>query len=102
LRLDDGQFALRPLQPRASPFGIASAVVVDSAPGRLYPVSCALQVGDGVLPRLRPHAFFARSLRRPPDEDGGLELPPSRHHATPTIPGIPTKHIRRGFVSVSR
>jgi hypothetical protein len=44
--------------------------------GRRYPVSCALQVGDGVLPRLRPHAFFARSLRRPPDEDGGLELPP--------------------------
>ena len=43
--------------------------------------------------------FFARSLRRPPDEDGGLELPPSRHRATPTIPGIPTKHIRRGFVS---
>jgi hypothetical protein len=27
LRLDDGQFELRPLQPRASPVGIASAVI---------------------------------------------------------------------------
>jgi len=31
LRLVDGQFELRPLQPRASPVGIASAIVVDSA-----------------------------------------------------------------------
>ena len=46
--------------PGRPPFGIASAVVVNSALGRRYPVSCALQVGDGVLPRLRPHAFFAR------------------------------------------
>jgi hypothetical protein len=84
---------------RASPVGIASAVIVDSALRRRYPVSCALQVGDGVLPRLRPHACLARSLRRPSDADGRLELPPNRHRATPIIQGFPTKHIRRGFMS---
>src|ERR1700693_3712752 len=30
--------------------------------------------GNGVLPRLRPRAFLAQSLRRPSDEDGRLEL----------------------------
>ena len=74
LRLDDGQFELRPLKPRASPVGIATAVVVDSALRRRYPVSCALQVGNGLLPRLRLGAFLARSLRHPPGEDGRLEL----------------------------
>ncbi len=89
LRLDDGQFELCPLQPRVSPVGIATAVVVDSALRRRYAVSCALQVGNGVLPGLRPRAFLARSLRRPPGEDGRLELLPSRHRATPIIPAEP-------------
>ena len=48
---------------------------------RRYPVSCALPVSNGVLPRLRPRAFLARCLRRPPGEDGRLEL--LRHGATP-------------------
>src|SRR5262245_51071888 len=65
------------------------AVVVDSALRRRYPVSCALQVGNGVLPRLRARAFLARSLRRPPGEDGRLELLPSRHWATPIFPADP-------------
>jgi phosphoglycerate dehydrogenase-like enzyme len=68
------QLEPRPLQPRASPVGIARVVVVNSALRRLYPVSRALQVGNGVLARLRPHAFPARSLRHPPGEDGCLGL----------------------------
>jgi tetratricopeptide (TPR) repeat protein len=83
LRLDDVQFELRPLQPRASPAWIVCAVVVESALRRLYPVSCALQIGNGVLPRLRPRAFPARSLRRHPGENGRLELLRGRHWATP-------------------
>ena len=78
---------------RSNPARPATAVVVDSALRRRYPVSCALQVGDGVLPRLRPRAFLARSLRRPPGEDGRLELLPSRHRATPIIPADPANHI---------
>jgi hypothetical protein len=39
-------------------------------------------VGNDVLPRLRPRAFAARSFRRPFDEDGRLELLPSRYRAT--------------------
>src|SRR4029450_8490569 len=80
---------------------IVRAVVVDSALRRRYPVSCALQVGNSVLPRLRSGAFLARSLRRPPGEDGRLELLPSRHWATPIFPpGIPPlKHIRRSVAS---
>jgi hypothetical protein len=46
----------------------------DSTLCRRYPASCALQVGNGVLPRLRLGGFLARSLRRPPVEDGRLEL----------------------------
>ena len=48
-----------------------------------YPGSCALQVGNGVLPWPRPRAFPAPSLRRPPREDGCRELLCSRHLATP-------------------
>ena len=44
--------------PIISEVGKLEPVVVDLALRRRYPVSCALQVGDGVLPRLRPHAFF--------------------------------------------
>jgi len=47
------------------------------------------QVGNGVLPGLRPRAFLARSLRRPPGEDGRLEPLPSRHRANPIIPADP-------------
>src|SRR6266404_5806332 len=86
---------------RASPVGIALVVVVNSALRRRYPVSCALQVGNGVLPRPRPRAFLARSLRRPPGEDGRLELLPSRHWGHSEFPGRipPIKHIRRGVAS---
>ena len=62
--------------------GLLVRSLFDSALRRRYPVSCALQVGNGILPRLRPRASLARSLRRSPDEDGRLELPPSRHRAT--------------------
>jgi pimeloyl-ACP methyl ester carboxylesterase len=41
LRLDDGQLELRPLQPCASPVGIAATVVFDAALRRCYPVACA-------------------------------------------------------------
>jgi hypothetical protein len=101
LRLDDGQFELRPLQPRASPVEIATAVVVDSALRRRYPVSCALQVGNGVLPRRRPRAFLARSLRRPPGARmaalSGFPVAIVPLRLSQRIP--PIKHIRRGFVS---
>jgi hypothetical protein len=42
LRLDDGQFALRSFQPRASSVRNVQALVVYSALHRRYPVSCAL------------------------------------------------------------
>jgi hypothetical protein len=59
-----------------------------------------LQAGNGALPRLRPGGFLARSLRRPPGEDGRLELLPSHHRATRLSLRIqPIKHIKRGFVS---
>jgi DNA-binding transcriptional MerR regulator len=91
-----GRMDLEGHEPRASPVGIASAVVIDSALRRRYPVSCALQVGNGVLPRLQPRAFLARSLRRPPGEDGRLELLPSRYRALRLSQRIPPiKHIRR-------
>src|SRR5262249_28045798 len=76
-------FELRPLQSRASPVAIARVVVVNSALRRRYPVSCALQVGNGVLPWPRPRAFPAPSLRRSPREDGCLELLCGRHLAAP-------------------
>ncbi len=60
---------------------ISKVVVVNSALRRLYPVSCAL--GNGVLPWPRPRAFPARSLRRPPSEDGCRELLCGRRLATP-------------------
>jgi hypothetical protein len=58
LRLDDGQFALRSFQPRASWVRNVQALVVYSALCRRYPVSCALQIGDGVLARLWPRFFL--------------------------------------------
>src|SRR2546421_8035738 len=58
LRLDVGQFEPRTLQPRAPSVGIVRVVVVNAALCRLYPVSCALQVDQGVLARFRARAFF--------------------------------------------
>src|SRR5262245_11825217 len=39
-----------------------------------YPVLCALQIGNGVLPRLRPCAFPSPSFRRCPPEQAPSEL----------------------------
>src|SRR5688572_30588175 len=89
LGLDEVQLELRSLQPRASPVRIVRAVVVDSALRGLNSVSCALKVGNGVLARLRPRAFPARSLRRPPGEDGRLELLRWRHWPTPVFRADP-------------
>jgi hypothetical protein len=47
--------------PACPLLGPPSAVVVDSTLRRRYPISCALQVGNGVLPRLR----LVRFLRGP-------------------------------------
>src|ERR1019366_6428031 len=91
-------------QPHASPVGIVRAVVVESALRRLYPVSCALQIGNGVLPRLRSRAFPARSLRRHPGENGRLELLRGRHWATPIylrLGTVPRLQSRRGTVSAT-
>jgi hypothetical protein len=48
--------------------------------------SRALQVGNGVLPRLRPLAFRARSLRGPPGEDGRLAWASKTRRVTTTDP----------------
>jgi hypothetical protein len=80
--LDRGHHSRRP-RKRASPVAIARVVVVNSALRRRYPVACALQVGNGVLPWPRPRAFPAPSLRRAPREDRCLELLCGRHLATP-------------------
>ena len=85
--------------PRASPVGLARVVVVDPALGRLYPVSCALQVSDGILPRLRPRAFPARSLRRPPNADGCLKLVSGPHWVLPIFRADRTKPNIFGAVS---
>ena len=76
LQLDVRQCELRLLQPRVSPVGTAFCGRCGEFDElrRRYPASCALQVGNGVLPRLRLGGFLARSLRRPPVEDGRLEL----------------------------
>ena len=41
------------------PVGIARVVVGNSSLRRFYPVLCALQIGNGVLPRFRPCVSFA-------------------------------------------
>jgi hypothetical protein len=51
-------------------------------------ISCALQIGDGVLARLRPRAFFPRSLRLLSGEDNGLRLVPGRHLIIPADPPL--------------
>jgi len=88
LRLNDGQFALRSSQPRASSVRNVQALVVYSALCRRYPVSCALQIGDGVLARLWPRTFFPRSLRLLSGEDNGLDLVSSRDLIIPADPPV--------------
>src|SRR6266513_2543963 len=85
------QFALGALQPRATA-GPVGAVSVQSTLRRLHAVPCAIEVGYGVLARLRPRALLARPFRRPPFhlcEDGRPELLPGRHCITEvsTAPG---------------
>jgi hypothetical protein len=59
-----------------------AALVVDSALRRCDAISCALQIGDGVLARLWSRAFLPGSLRQLSGEDNGLDLVPSRHRAS--------------------
>jgi hypothetical protein len=50
-------YSRRPLQPCASPNGIARLLVLNSTLHRRYTISCTLQVGNGVLSRLRSRTF---------------------------------------------
>src|SRR5262249_32086368 len=86
LGLDNRQFELCALQPCSSPSGIAAVVVSYSALGGRYPVSCAVQVANGVLPRLGPRAFLPWSFSRPPGGNDRSELLPGRHSAFVAIP----------------
>src|SRR5262249_29384043 len=81
LGLDNRQFELCALQPCSSPVGIAAVIVRDSALRSRYPVSCAVQVANSVLPRLGPRAFLPRSLSLPPGGSNRFELLPGRHSA---------------------
>ena len=85
LRLDNRQFELRSLQPCLSPVAIAAVIVSDSTLRGRYPVSCAAQVANGVLPRLGPRAFLPRSLSRPRGNDR-RKLLPGRHSAPAATP----------------
>ena len=86
LRLDNRQFELRSLQPCLSPVAIAAVIVSDSTLRGRYPVSCAAQVANGVLPRLGPRAFLPRSLSRPPRGNDRRKLLPGRHRAPAATP----------------
>src|SRR5262249_7911049 len=100
LGLDNRQFELCALQPCSSPSGIAAVVVSYSALGGRYPISCAVQVANGVLPRLGPRAFLPRSLRQPSGEDRRLEPFPGRHLCYSNYFGSRSnKYIQRGFMS---
>jgi hypothetical protein len=81
LGLDNRQFELCASQPCSSPGGIIAVIVSYSALRGCYPVSCAVQVAKGVLPRLGPRAFLPRSLSRPPRGNARFELLPDRHSA---------------------
>jgi hypothetical protein len=65
-----------------------AALVVDSALRRCDPVSCALQIGDGVLARHWPRAFFPRSFRLLSGDDNGLDLVSNRHLIIPADPSL--------------
>src|SRR5262249_53538224 len=81
LGLDNQQFELCALQPRSSPGGICAVIVSYSALRGCYPVSCAVQVAKGVLPRLGPRASLAQSFSRSPRGNDRFELLPGRHSA---------------------
>jgi hypothetical protein len=86
LGLDNRQFELCALQPCSSPGGIADVIVSYSALGGRYPVSCAVQVANGVLPRLGPRAFLPWSFSRRPGGNDRSELLPGRHSAFVATP----------------
>src|SRR5262249_21430716 len=86
LGLDNRQIELCALQPCSSPGGIAAVIVSYSALRGRYPVSCAVQVANGVLPRLGPRAFLPGSFSRPPGGNDRSELLPSRHNAFVATP----------------
>ena len=81
LRLDNRQFELRSLQPCLSPVAIVAVIVGDSTLRGCYPVSCAVQVANSVLPRLGSRAFLPRSLSRLSDGNDRFGLSPGRHRA---------------------
>src|SRR5262249_54434327 len=84
--LDNRQFELCALQPCSSPGGIAAVIVSYSALRGRYPVSCAVQVANGVLPRLAPSAFLPWSFCPPPGGHDRSELPPGAHNAFVATP----------------
>jgi hypothetical protein len=63
VRLDGVQFEPSALQLYAGP--MVRAVTVQPALRRLHTVSRAIEVGDCMLPRLRPRALLARTASRP-------------------------------------
>ena len=56
--------------PARALFGLLVWLLGNSALRRLYAVLRTLQIGNGVLSRLRRRAFPARSFRRPPGANG--------------------------------
>jgi Glutathione S-transferase, C-terminal domain len=70
--LTSRQFEPRPPQPRASPVGIVRALVVDTALRRLYPVSCALQVGNTAEASRRALACALTQQRPRPQAPWGV------------------------------
>jgi len=86
LGLDNRQFELCALQPCSSPGGIATVIVSYSALGGRYPVSCAVQVANGVLPRLGPRAFLPWSFSRPPGGNDRSKLLAGGHSACVVTP----------------
>ena len=81
LRLNNRQFVLRSLQPCSSPVGFAAVIVGNSALRGCYPVSCAVQVANSVLPRFGPRAFLPQSLSGSSGGNDRFELSPGRHRA---------------------
>jgi hypothetical protein len=88
LRLDDGQFELRPRQPRTSPVRSASAVAVDRR--------CAAATRSRA--RSKSATVYCRDSGRVRFLRGPFAA--LRHRATPKSQRIPPiEHIQRGFVS---
>ena len=81
LRLDNREFELSSLQPCSSPVGIAAVIVGDSTLRGCYPVSCAVQVANSVVPRFGPRAFLPQFLSRSSGGNDRFELLPGRHRA---------------------